>query len=50
MSITVIRSRRRLVQKNPYTSPHKRNNKKAFAKSQSARAQRNRDKKRAQLD
>ena len=50
MSITLIRSRRRLVQANSYNSPHHRKNKKLLATTQAERAQRNRDKKRAQLD
>ena len=50
MSITLIRSRRRLINNNSYNSPHYRKNKKLLANSQAERAQRNRDKKRAQLD
>ena len=50
MSITLIRSRRRLVQANSYNSPHHRKNKKLLATTQAERAQRNREKKRAQLD
>ena len=50
MSITLIRSRRRLINNNSYNSPHYRRNKKVLANSQAERAQRNRDKKRAQLD
>ena len=50
MSITLIRSRRRLMNNNSYNSPHYRRNKKVLANSQAERAQRNRDKKRAQLD
>lgn len=50
MSITLVRSRRRLIHRNSYNSPHHRRNKKLLAKSQAQRAQRNRDKKRAQLD
>ena len=50
MTITLIRSRRRLIQGNAYNSPHHRKNKKLLASTQAERAQRNRDKKRAQLD
>ena len=50
MSITVIQSRRRLIKNNTYNSPHYRKNKKTLASTQAQRAQRNRDKKRAQLD
>lgn len=50
MTITLIRSRRRLIQNNAYNSPHHRKNKKLLASTQAERAQRNRDKKRAQLD
>ena len=50
MSITLIRSRRRLINNNSYNSPHYRRNKKVLANSQAERAQRNRDKKRARLD
>ena len=50
MSITLIRSRRRLVQANSYNSPHHRKNKRLLATTQAERAQRNRDKKRAQLE
>lgn len=50
MSITLIRSRRRLIHGNAYNSPHHRRNKKLLASTQAQRAQRNRDKKRAQLD
>ena len=50
MTITLIRSRRRLIQSNAYNSPHHRKNKKLLASTQAERAQRNRDKKRAQLD
>ena len=50
MSISVINSRRRLIHRNSYNSPHKRNNKKLKANSQAERVQRNRDKKRARLD
>ena len=50
MSISVIRSRRRMIHSNAYKSPHHRKNKKLMAKSQAERAQRNREKKRAQLD
>ena len=48
--MTLIRSRRRLINNNSYNSPHYRKNKKLLANSQAERAQRNRDKKRAQLD
>ena len=50
MSISIIRSRRRLINSNSYNSPHYRKNKKLKANSQAERAQRNRDKKRAKLD
>ena len=50
MSISIIRSRRRLLNSNSYNSPHYRKNKKLKASSQAERAQRNRDKKRAKLD
>ena len=50
MSITLIRSRRRLINNNSYNSPHYRRNKKVLANSQAERAQRNRDKKRVRLD
>lgn len=50
MTITLIRSRRRLIQGNAYNSPHHRKNKKLLASTQAERAQRNRDKKRAQMD
>ena len=50
MSISVITSRRRLIHRNAYNSPHKRKNKKTLANSQAERAQRNREKKRAKLD
>ena len=39
MSITLIRSRRRLVQANSYNSPHHRKNKKLLATTQAERAQ-----------
>ena len=50
MSISIINSRRRLIKRNSYNSPHFRKNKKLIASSQAERAQRNREKKRAQLD
>ena len=50
MSISIINSRRRLIKRNSYNSPHFRKNKKLIASSQAERAQRNRDKKRAKLD
>ena len=50
MSITLIRSGRRMINNNSYNSPHYRRNKKVLANSQAERAQRNRDKKRARLD
>ena len=50
MSISVIRSRRRLIHSNAYNSPHKRKNKKSLASSQAERVKRNREKKRAKLD
>ena len=50
MSISIIRSRRRLINSNSYNSPHYRKNKKIKTNSQAERAQRNRDKKRAKLD
>ena len=50
MSISVIRSRRRMIHSNAYKSPHHRKNKKLMAKSQAERAQRNTDRKRARLD
>ena len=37
MSITLIRSRRRLVQANSYNSPHHRKNKKLLATTQGAK-------------
>ncbi|AMK15298.1 hypothetical protein [Methanobrevibacter olleyae] len=50
MPITLIRSRRRLINSSTYNSPNHRRNKKLLANSQAQRAQRNRDKKRALLD
>ena len=39
-----------MIHRNSYNSPQHRRNKKLLAKSQAQRAQRNKDKKRAQLD